>query len=133
MFAENNPTLSQNKEMLMNLSDVLYKIKAIDAIPGDCKYPKNIISSAQNRKQTDTGRLVKCLELKKGTTVMVTVDIDIRDKLIDRQVGKISGFEIVDYIVKRIYIKFHDDLVGREAMSLDSFWFSRWVSTNREC
>ena len=44
MFAEKNPTLLHNKEMLMSLTDVLYKIEVIDAILG--KYPKIIISSA---------------------------------------------------------------------------------------
>ena len=66
MFAEN----SQNRSLL-------HKIEAIDAISGDCKYPKSMISSAQNRKQTDTGSLSKYLELKKGTKVMKTVNIDV--------------------------------------------------------
>ena len=44
MFAEKSPTLLHNKEMLMSLTDVLYKTEAIYAIAG--KYPKIIISSA---------------------------------------------------------------------------------------
>ena len=89
IFAENNPTLSHKKEILMSLPGVLHKIEAIDAIPGECKYPKSIISSAQNRKQTDTGSLAKCLELKKRVKVMITVNIDIQNRLINGQVGKV--------------------------------------------
>ena len=120
---KNNPTLLHNKEMLMSLSGVLHKIEAIDAIPRDCKYPKSMILLAQNRKQTDTDGLSKCLELKRGAKVMITVNIDIQDRLINGQVGKVSDFEVVDNNVKRVYIKFHDDEVGKKAMSLDCFCF----------
>ena len=123
MFEENNPTLLHNKEILIGLPGVLHKIEAIDAIPGDFKYPKSMISSAQSRKQTDTGNLAKCLELKKWAKVMVTVNIVIQDRLINGKVGKVSGFEIVENNVKRVYIKFHDDEVGRKAMFLDRFCF----------
>ena len=101
-FAENNPTLLHNKEMLMSLYGVLHKIEAIDAILGNCKHPKSMISSAQNRKQTDTGGLAKCLEPKKGANVMITVNIDIQDRLINGQVGKVSGFGVVDNNAKRV-------------------------------
>ena len=54
---------------------------------------------------------------------MITVNIDIQDRLINGQVGKVFGFEIVDNIVKRLYITFHNDEVGRKAMSLNCFCF----------
>ena len=40
IFTENIPTFLRNKEILMSLSAVLFKAEAIDAIPGDYKYPK---------------------------------------------------------------------------------------------
>ena len=64
MFAENNPTLLHSKEMLTSLPGVLYTIEATDAVPGDCKCPESIVSSTQNRKQTNAGGLAKCLEVK---------------------------------------------------------------------
>ena len=50
MFSENSQTLLHNKEMLMSFPGVLHKTEAIDVISGDCKYPKSMILSAQNRK-----------------------------------------------------------------------------------
>ena len=50
MFAKNSQTLLHNKEMQISLSGVLHKTEVIDAISGDCKYPKSMISSGQNRK-----------------------------------------------------------------------------------
>ena len=41
MFAENNSTLRHNKEKLMSLPDVFYKMAVTDFIPCDCYYPKN--------------------------------------------------------------------------------------------
>ena len=77
MFAENIPTPLHNKHMLISLLGVLHKKEAIDAVPGDCKYSKCMISSAQNRKKTNSGGLPKYLELKKGTKFIVTVNIDV--------------------------------------------------------
>ena len=113
MFRENSQTLLHNKELVMSLPGVLHKIEATEIM----------ISSGQNRKQTDTGGLAKCSELKKGAKVMITVNIDIQDRLINGQVEKVFGFEIVDKIAKRVYIKFDDDEVGRKAISLNCFCF----------
>ena len=76
----------------------LHRVNAIDNISADCKYPLQSVVSAQNKKQTDTVGLEKCLELKAGTKVMVTVNIDIKDRLINDQVGEVFGFKIVDNI-----------------------------------
>ena len=84
MFAENNSALLHKKEMLMSLPGVLHKIEAIDAIPGDYKYPRSMILSAQNRTQADIGSLAKCLKLKKVVKVMITVNIDIQDRQMDK-------------------------------------------------
>ena len=73
MFAENYPTVAHNEKILDTLPGELHRVNAIDSIPDDCKYPLPCIVSAQNRKQTDTGGLAKCLELKVGAKVMVTV------------------------------------------------------------
>lgn len=66
IFAGNSPSLLHDKEILMSLAGVSHKIETFDAITGDFKYPKSMISSVQHRKQTDTGGFLKCLELKKG-------------------------------------------------------------------
>ena len=98
-----------------------YTINAIDQIPTDCNYPVTLISLAQNKKQSETGGLAKCLELKVGAKVMVTVNVDIQDMLINGQIGEVAGFEIMNSTVKKVCLKFQDPLVGRNAMLSDHF------------
>ena len=43
---------------------------------------------------------------------MVTINVDIQDMLTNGQVGEVVGFEIKNSIVKKVYVKFHDPLVG---------------------
>ena len=98
MFAENYPTVVHDKKILETLPGELHRVNSIDNIPADYKYPLHSIESAQNRKQTDAADLTKCLELKVGTKVVVTVNIDIKDRLINGQVSEVFGFKIVDNI-----------------------------------
>ena len=69
-------------------------------IPADCKYFEFLILLAQNREQSETGGLVKCLELKVGSKVMDTVNVEIQDMFINGRVGEVAGFEIMNSIVK---------------------------------
>ena len=52
---------------------------------------------------------------------MVTVNVDIQDMLINGQVIEVVRFEIKSRIVKKVYLKFQDPLVGRNAMLSDRF------------
>ena len=52
---------------------------------------------------------------------MVTVNVDIQDMLINGQIGEVAGFEIMSSIAKKVYVKFQDPLVGRNAMLSDHF------------
>ena len=106
MFAENFPTVKYNRKMLGKLPGKIYIVNAIDQIPADCKYPETLISLTQNKKQSETGDVPKCLELKVGAKVMVTVNIDIQDMLINGLDGEMIGFEIKNSIVKKGYLKF---------------------------
>ena len=121
VFAENYPTVKHNRKMLDKLPGKMYVINAIDQIPADCKYPETLISLAQNKKQSETGGLAKCLELKAGPKVMVTVNVDIQDMLINGQGGEVVRFEIKNSIVKKVYLEFQDPLVGRNALLSDPF------------
>ena len=85
----------------------------MDHILADCKYPETLISFAQNKKLSETGGLAKCLELKIGANVMVTVNFDIQDMLI--------RFEVMNSIAKNVYLKFQDSLLGRKAILSDYF------------
>ena len=93
----------------------------MDHILADCKYPETLISFAQNKKLSETGGLAKCLELKIGANVMVTVNFDIQDMLINGQVGEVARFEVMNSIAKNVYLKFQDSLLGRKAILSDYF------------
>ena len=41
--------------------------------------------------------------------------------LINGQVGEVVGFEIKNSIVKKVYLKFQDPLVGRNTLLSDHF------------
>ena len=102
MFAENYPSVKHNREMLDKLPGKICIINATGEISFDCKYPETLISLAQNKKQSETGGLAKCLKLKGGSKIMVTVTAHIEDMLINGQVGEGVGFEIKDGIAKFI-------------------------------
>ena len=122
MFAENQPSDVHNQNILDKLPGDLYEIEATDVIPASCNYPPHVITEAKNRKQTDTGGLAKCLKVKVGASIRITVNIDIQDRLINGQVGKVSGFDINgDGQISKIYVKFEDNNIGMQAMRLNYF------------
>ena len=102
MYAENYQTIKHNRKILDKLPSKTCTIDAIYQIPADYKYPATLISLAQNKKQSETGGLAKCLKLKGGSKIMVTVTAHIEDMLINGQVGEGVGFEIKDGIAKFI-------------------------------
>ena len=106
----------------------LYIIEANDKIPDNCKYPLALIQTAQNQKQTNTGRLAKLLKLKIGAKVMLIVNIDIQDRLINGQTGVIRHIEFAEGSAHKVHIKFSNEQTGSKAMR--SSYLSRqksWV------
>ena len=85
LFAENKPALEHNQSMLDQIEGASILINAIDELPKNVSH--KLIELAQNRKQTETGGLANKLTLKMGAKVMLTVNIDISDKLINGQMG----------------------------------------------
>ena len=55
MYAENEPAMKKNEDVLNYLSGELYTTEANDKIPNNCKYPLALIQAVQNQKQTNTG------------------------------------------------------------------------------
>ena len=92
-----------------------------------------LISLAQNKKQSETGGLAKFLELKVGDKVMVTVNVYMEDMLINWEVWEVLGFEIMNSIVKKVYLKFQDPLVGRNAMLSDHFAQQNYFILLQKC
>ena len=111
----------------------LYRVNAIDNISADCKYPLQSIVSAQNSTQTDTVGLEKCLELKVGAKVMVTVNIEIKDRLINGRVGEVIGFKIIDNIINEVNTKFEDPQIGRKAIMFNQCTRANCVMPIEKC
>ena len=54
---------------------------------------------------------------KKGAEVMIIVNTDTEDRLINVQVVKVSGFEIIDNIVKGFILNFANmKLAGKQCL-----------------
>ena len=119
IFAENQPVNEHNKKFLSDLSGVNYIIEAIDNIPSESGCTGSVIEAARNQKQTKTGGLAKTLELKIGARVMLTVNIDVDDKLMNGQIGKVSFVKMKSGHVTKIYIIFDDPDVGRKKRASD--------------
>ena len=52
---------------------------------------------------------------------MATVNFGIQDMLINGQIGEVVGFEIMNSILKKVYLKFQDTLVERNTILSDHF------------
>ena len=108
--------MKRNEAVLTDLPGELYTIEADDKIPDNFKYPLALIEASQNQKPTNTGSLSKLLKLNIGAKVMLTVNIDIQDRLINDQTGNIRHIEFAQSTVYEICIKFSDEKAGLKAM-----------------
>ena len=83
IFAENAPVSKHNDTMLNQLVGLPIEIEATGIVPSNCGFTESDIIAAQNRKPSNTGGLVKCLTLKLEAKVMLTVNVDVQDRLTD--------------------------------------------------
>ena len=96
--------------MLDNLSSPLISAHAEDEIPRKCSNAD--IADARNRSQSETGGLALLLHLKIGARVIITVNIDIPNRLINGQLGIVKHFKFEQGRVTTIYLKLHDHKAG---------------------
>ena len=94
VFAENEPAMKRNEVFLNDFPGDLYTIEANDKIPDNCKYPLSTVQAAQNQKQTNAGVSAKLLKLKIGAKVVLTVNIDIQNRLINDQKRNASHIKL---------------------------------------
>ena len=64
---------------------------------------------------------------------MVIVNIDIKDRLINGQVGEVCEFKIVDNIINQVYIKFQYPQIERKAMMSNQFTRANCVVPIEKC
>ena len=95
IYAESEPAMKRNEAVLNELPGELYIIEANDKISDNCKFPLALIQAAQNQKQANTGNLAKLLKLTISAKVMLTVNIDTKERLINGQAGIIRHIEFV--------------------------------------
>ena len=72
------------------------------------------------------------LKLKIGAKVMLTVNVDIQDRLINEQTRNVKHIEFVQGSIHKVYIKFSDEQAGLGAMR-SSYLGSQnsWVATEK--
>ena len=129
MYAKTKPAMERNKAVLNDLHGELYTVEADDKVPDNCKYSLAMTEATQNQKQTNTGGLAKLLNLKIGAKVMLTVNVDIQDRLINGETRNIEHVEFVQGTVHKVYVKFSDEQASTRAMR--SSYLSRqnsWVA-----
>ena len=112
IFPEDGSVSAHNLMMLNKLPGDLLAIHAIDTIPCISGFTQCQIMAAQSRRQSESGGLARLLTLKLESKVMLTVNIDIQDRLINGQMGVVKYFEIVDNAISTIFIKFDDPEAG---------------------
>ena len=79
IFAENATANQHNLKMLQLVESAHHMIPAIDLLPKNI--PQQKINEILNYKQSETGGLVQILQIKLNAQVMLTVNIDLQDRL----------------------------------------------------
>ena len=120
IFAENAFVNVHNQKMLEAINDGTWVVPAIDILP------KNIVSQrikeAVDRNQTDTGGLASVIKIKVNSRVMLTVNEDLRDRLVNGQLGTVKYIsKNLNGEVTKIYIKFDDANAGQKKINKDTF------------
>ena len=119
--------------MFNSIENQLYKIDAKDHIPRNISCTK--IESILKRNQSETGGLASTLKIKLNTRFMLTMNVDLQDRLVIGQSGAVKHIAINDQqSISKIYIKFDDNKAGLKRTSMDSLahdWMGRWVPIER--
>ena len=119
IFAENSPKDSFNKAKLKNLSETYLEIFAIDKIPEG--RPSALIENLNAKSQSSTNGLAHCLHWKKGARVMLTVNIDLSDRLVNGQLDTVDNIVFTESGISKIYLKLDDPLEGKQLMCSDFY------------
>ena len=119
IFGENEPANKHNEEMLNRISGPSIQVAAIDEFPQEYNIPTSDLRNLQNAKLSNTGELIYILIVKIGARVMITKNIDLKDRLINGQIGTIMQFKFKNDDLVKIYIKLDDERAGVKALNSD--------------
>ena len=121
MYAENKPSVDYNELMLNEILGELISINATDEVPQEIHFSDKQTETIRARTIGDTGNLASILNLKVGAQVMLTINIDLEDRLVNGLVGKVMYLRYVSDEFKVIYVKFNDRNAGQQAIQSDIF------------
>ena len=108
---------------------VIYVVPAIDILPKNI--PQQKVNEVLNRKQSETGGLPQSLQIKLNARVMLTVNIDLQDRLVNGQLGTIKHISTDKQgNVAKIYIKFDGSITGAKKSKFRSFGKKKQLSSN---
>jgi len=132
IFAENAPVNQHNQHMLEQLDTPLIEILAIDEFPKEAETSNVDMTWVKTAKLSDTGGLTYNLGIKVGARVMITKNIDISDKLINGQVGKVSFIKFRNNNVVAIYVSLDDNSAGLKSKQTDAITRqNNWIIIER--
>ena len=117
IYAENEPARQHNVMMLERLNSEVFLLEALDQVPKSV--PNHVYDKILNSNISQTKGLSFKVPVKVGARVMLTVNIDISDRLINGQIGTVSFIECEDSCAKIVYIKFDDIKAGVKKMASD--------------
>ena len=103
IYAKNELAMKKNEAVLNELPGELYRIEANDKIPDNCRYSLTLTQAAQNQKQINTGGLAKFLKLKTDAKVMLTINIDIQNRLINGHTGILRHIEFAQGTASKVF------------------------------
>ena len=87
-FVENVNAKRHNQGMLQSFNSISQIVTAIDQLPKNVSHQK--INEVLKRNQSETGGLAQNLEIKTGARIMLTVNNDLRNRLLNGQLGTIK-------------------------------------------
>ena len=120
IFAENAPANIHNVNLLNSINSEMYSITVIDSIPQNVAHSK--IEKVLNQSQSETRGLAGTLELKVNARVMLTVNVDLEDRLVNGQLGSVKHFQKdQNGKVLKTYRAFYDCEAGLKSISKDAF------------
>ena len=108
--------------MLEAINEEMCVVPAIDILPKNIASQR--IKEALDWNQTDNGGLASVIKIKVNSRVMLTVNVDLSDRLVNGQLGTAISKHISKNLndkVTKIYIKFEDGGAGQNKINKDTF------------